>query len=165
MVENEVRTSVDTISSTIETKRSHMMPRLTASKTCPVEGVRMTSSSKLRDEVVVGVDCRGLTHADDARALALLDQRRPVHPRAGGKRIAVIDRPLGHALAVRIPGKAGAFPHLRRARWLGQFVAGAEIGGRAGRLHLPVDDLDRLPEPQRIGQLVSAMEELANVGK
>ena len=99
MVENEVRTSVETISSTIETRRSHMMPRLTGSKVLSLM-VLIPAQLELGDEIVVGIDGRHVAGADHAGALALLDQRRSVDGRAGRQRVAVVDRPLRSCCAL-----------------------------------------------------------------
>src|SRR5215471_13682456 len=112
MVEKEVRTSVETISSTIETRRSHMMPRLTASKVCPL----MVCNSRLAllvllkhcDEVVVRVHGGHLTRTQNTRTLAFLDQRGAFDRRSRRERVSVVDRPLNHSPSGCFVGEPGA---------------------------------------------------------
>src|SRR5215813_9729088 len=162
MVEKEVRTSVETISSTIETRRSHMMPRLTASKVCPFM-VRTSRSHflallKLCDEVVVPVHGGHLTRTQNTSALALLDQRRAFDRRSRRERVPVVDRPLRHSPSCCIVGEPGALERLCGTGRPRQTVAATEVGSRRRRLNLPIDDFDRLVEPQRVGELVCATE-------
>src|SRR5215213_9575214 len=107
------------------------------------------SSVELCDEVTMSIDGGGLPGADDAGALALLDQRQPRGGRPGGEGIAVVHWPLLHAGGIRIVGDAGAFQRVRRDGLSIQAVLGTKIGSRPCRLDLPIDDLDRLVEPQR----------------
>src|SRR6185503_6762569 len=130
MVENEVRTSVETISSTSETSRSHMMPRLTGSKVLSLMASVPRSWVEVGNEVVMRIDGRHVAAADHAGALALLDQGRAGDGGAGGERVPVVDRPLRHARTRMVVGQASALPRLPRPGRPRQRVAGAEARGR-----------------------------------
>src|SRR5215831_15115418 len=148
MVEKEVRTSVETISSTIETRRSHMMPRLTASKFCPLivcnSRLTLLALLKLGDEVVVRVHAGHLTWTQNTRTLAFLDQRRAFDRCPRRERVSVVDRPLNHSSSCLIVGEPGTLQRLGGAGSPRQTVAATEVGSRPRRLNLPIDDFDRL---------------------
>src|SRR5262245_16125152 len=137
MVEKEVRTSVETISSTSETRRSHMMPRLTASKVCLL--IESSGrSAEIGDEVVAGIDAGGVAGGDHAGALALLDQGRAGNGRARQECIAVVDRPIRQQAALRVVSGPRALARLCRRRSGLELVARAQIRRRSGGFHLPV---------------------------
>jgi hypothetical protein len=99
-----------------------------------------------------------LTRTQNTRTLALLDQRRASNRRTRRQRVSVVDRPLRHSPSGRIVGEPGAFQRLCGAGRPRQTVAVTEVGSWPRRLNLPIDDLDRLVEPQRVGDLVSTAE-------